>query len=75
MGKTLALYDSIIDSSLWVRRVTIVANHVIREREKKKTNYQQMQLFMEPEADEEKEREKNAGGTDPGKNKYGKMPS
>ena len=36
MGKTLALYDSIIDSSLWVRRVTIVANHVIREREKER---------------------------------------
>lgn len=74
MGKTLALYDSIIDSSLWVRRVTIVANHVIREREKKETNYQQMQLFMEPEADEEK-REKERKMQEAlirVKNKYGK---
>lgn len=74
MGKTLALYDSIIDSSLWVRRVTIVANHVIREREKKETNYQQMQLFMEPEADEgkrEKER-KMQEALIRVKNKYGK---
>lgn len=74
MGKTLALYDSIIDSSLWVRRVTIVANHVIRESEKKETNYQQMQLFMEPEADEEK-REKERKMQEAlirVKNKYGK---
>ena len=74
MGKTLALYDSIIDSSLWVRRVTIVANHVIRESEKKETNYQQMHLFMEPEADEEK-REKERKMQEAlirVKNKYGK---
>ncbi len=74
MEKTLALYDSIIDSSLWVRRVTIVANHVIRESEKKETNYQQMQLFMEPEADEEK-REKERKMQEAlirVKNKYGK---
>lgn len=74
MGKTIALYDSIIDSSLWVRRVTIVANHVIRESEKKETNYQQMQLFMEPEADEEK-REKERKMQEAlirVKNKYGK---
>ena len=74
MEKTLALYDSIIDSSLWVRRVTIVANHVIRESEKKETNYQQMQLFMEPEEDEEK-REKERKMQEAlirVKNKYGK---
>ena len=42
------LYDRIIDSRLLVRRMSIAANHIIREADKpKKQEYVQMDLFTD----------------------------
>ena len=60
IDKMLELFDTIVDPSLLVRRVTVVANHVITEEayeEKKKNTYEQLTLFTDYEAiDREKKK-------------------
>ena len=52
----LSLYDRIVDPDLLIRRITITANHVIREEDKSKEPvYEQLDLFTDYE-----EQEKNA---------------
>lgn len=61
----LKLYDSIVDPNLLVRRITVVANHVLPETDvKKETAFEQMDLFTDYDAlsakqeQEEREQEK-----------------
>ena len=61
----LKLYDNIVDPNLLVRRITVVANHVLPETDvKKETSFEQMDLFTDYDAlaakqeQEEKEQEK-----------------
>ena len=61
----LKLYDNIVDPNLLVRRITVVANHVLPETDvKKETAFEQMDLFTDYDAlaakqeQEEKEQEK-----------------
>lgn len=50
----MELYDRIMNIELLVRRVTLVANHLLAEESvKEKDNYQQMDLFTDYEAVEE----------------------
>lgn len=56
----LELYDRIIDSSLLIRRLNIVANHVVDENEVSDDDgYEQMDLFTDYEMLENKKREEN----------------
>ena len=59
--KMTELFEEITDASLLVRRVTVVANHVIGEKAAKKaekTTYRQMTIFdAEKDAEDEKEKE------------------
>jgi len=68
VNKALELFDQIIDKNLYVRRLSIAANHVIRECDiKEEDSYEQLDLFTdysqkkeERKAQEEKDRqEKN----------------
>ena len=60
MAAAEELYDRIVNQDLLVRRITITANHVIREGEKKeKQTFEQMDLFtdygaLEKQREEEK---------------------
>ncbi len=57
----LALYDRIVDHKLFARRMTVVANHVIREADvPEKQTYEQLELFTDYAALEEEQREKEA---------------
>ena len=48
MDAVMELYDRIVDKNLLVRRVTIVANKLVDEREvKTEENYEQLNLFMD----------------------------
>ena len=59
--KMTELFEEITDASLLVRRVTVVANHVIGEKASKKaekTTYRQMTIFdVAEDAEDEKEKE------------------
>lgn len=56
----LELYDRIINSSLLIRRLNIVANHVVDENEVSDDDgYEQMDLFTDYEMLENKKREEN----------------
>lgn len=57
---TVELYQRIVDTKLLVRRISLVANHVIQECEIAETDsYEQMDLFTDYQAKEEqKQREK-----------------
>ena len=59
--KMTELFEEITDASLLVRRVTVVANHVIGEKAAKKaekTTYRQMTIFdAEKDAEDKKEKE------------------
>lgn len=43
----LELYDSIVQPQLWIRRITLVANHVVKKNHQQKIQYCQMTLFEE----------------------------
>lgn len=59
MKKTLELYEQITDPRLLIRRVTICANHVIREVDyKEEGTYEQLDFFTDFEA-QSREREEN----------------
>ena len=61
MDVTMELYESIIDYNLLIRRVTVVANHVKRERdviEQETSAFTQMDIFMDYEALEREKKEK-----------------
>jgi DNA polymerase V len=60
MEEVLKLYDRIVDPQLLIRRVTIVANHVIGEADAPGTqSYEQLDLFTDYETrDEELEKER-----------------
>lgn len=62
MEGMLALYDRIVDPNLLVRRLNIVANHVVPEDEvKPQDDYCQMDLFTDYEAlEKQKEQEQKA---------------
>ena len=49
MGKTLSLYDRIVDGQLLIRRIYVVANHVVlaTEAEEKDNAFEQMDLFTD----------------------------
>lgn len=78
----MELYDRIINPILLVRRITLVANHVVEEsRMKQEEHYEQLNLFTDYEAleqqrkkeEEELEREKRIQKTVlEMKKKYGK---
>lgn len=61
LKKTTELYEQIVDSALLVRRVSIAANHVIREEDiPAEYGYEQMNLFTDYaslEAERQKEKE------------------
>lgn len=66
LDKVTELYDSIVDKDLLVRRMYVVANHVVTEQFAQKEVYEQLDLFTDYEAlekqkaqlDEEKELQK-----------------
>lgn len=53
---TMELYDKIVNKDMLIRRVNIVANHVVEERNEKKPEYEQLDLFTDY-AEEEKRRD------------------
>lgn len=54
----MTLYDRIVDPALLVRRMTVVANHVVPEETIEAEAYEQLELFTDYEArDEKKEKE------------------
>lgn len=50
LDKVTELYDSIVDKDLLVRRMYVVANHVITEQSAQKEVYEQLDLFTDYEA-------------------------
>lgn len=51
MGKTMELYDRIVDKNLLTRRMTVTANHLLSEEEvKAKGEMVQLSLFDNPDA-------------------------
>lgn len=51
MAAVMELYDRIVDPDLWVRRVTVAANHVVDEtKAQKEEHFEQMDLFTDYEA-------------------------
>ena len=62
MGAVMALYDRIINPKLLIRRITVVANHLMDETQmKKEEHFEQLNLFtdytaLEKERKEEEER-------------------
>ena len=60
MTAIMKLFDSIVDRNLTVRRMSVVANHLIRERDvKEDTSPEQMNLFVDyEELDRQKEEKK-----------------
>lgn len=55
------LYDRIVDSKLSVRRITVVANHLVEENAvTETTSFEQMDLFTDYEAVEKEREEKKA---------------
>ena len=58
LNETMNLYDRIVDPELLVRRVTISANHVVREDQiPEKEQYEQMELFCDYETKREEDRQ------------------
>ncbi len=55
---TVALYDRIVDKALLIRRVTIVANHVLTEKAASETKkYEQLSIFdLQPSEESEQEK-------------------
>ncbi len=56
----MELYDRIVDNTLLVRRMYVVANHVIRERDAKEDEAVQYSLFDDVDAMEEKRKTQKA---------------
>ena len=54
------LYERIINKKLLTRRITIVANNVIREEKIPKKNFQQLDLFMDYKKIEQQNKEKES---------------
>lgn len=53
---TMELYDSIMNKNLLVRRINIVANHVVPENKvEKKEQFEQLDFFTDYEAEKEKQ--------------------
>ena len=59
MDKTLALYDRIVNPQLFVRRMYVVANHVVKTAEAEE-DFEQMDLFSLVEEEEKREAEQEA---------------
>jgi DNA polymerase V len=58
MNAVMDLYDAIVDPHLLVRRITVVANHVVPETEgQEKATYEQMELFRDYAAEEKQRRQ------------------
>jgi len=59
MEAVLGLYDRIVDPSLLVRRVNLVANHVVPETEcfSQEPECEQLSLFVDYEARDERRRQ------------------
>lgn len=61
MKAIMDLYDEIIDPNLLIRRVTVVANHLVDEAQvKERVQYEQMDLFTDYAALERKKKEEEA---------------
>lgn len=61
IGCMMELYDRIVDKSLFVRRITICANHVIPEDAAPvKKDFEQLDLFTDYAAAEEKQKQERA---------------
>lgn len=55
------LFDRIVNSELLIRRITITANHVVRESEVQQTiSFEQLDLFTDYDALEKQRKEENA---------------
>ena len=55
------LYDRIVDKNLLVRRITVVANHIVDENSLEEAeNYEQMDLFTDYEEKKKKQAEETA---------------
>ena len=62
MEAVMQLYDRIVDPALLVRRVNIVANHVVPEAEARPVvaEFEQMSLFVDYEAENQRRKEEEA---------------
>lgn len=61
MKAIMDLYEEIIDPNLLIRRVTVVANHLVDEAQvKERVQYEQMDLFTDYAALERKKKEEEA---------------
>ena len=61
ISAVMALYDRIVDEKLLVRRVNLVANHVVPESSVvEKKSYEQFDLFTDYETEEKKREEEKA---------------
>ena len=61
IGAVMTLYDRIVDQKLLVRRVNLVANHVVPESSAvEKESYEQLDLFTDYETAEKKREEEKA---------------
>ena len=61
MEAVLELYDRIVDANLFVRRMSVCANRVVREKEvPKEQAYEQLDLFTDYAAKEQEQKEKEA---------------
>lgn len=61
IGCMMELYDRIVDKSLFIRRITICANHVIPEDAAPvKKDFEQLDLFTDYAAAEEKQKQERA---------------
>ena len=61
MDAMMELYDSIVDSDLLIRRVTVVANHIKREKDvikQEESGFSQMDLFTDYEKLEREKKDK-----------------
>ncbi len=56
----IGLYDRIVSESLWIRRITVTANHVVSESLQSEQTFEQLDLFTDYQAVEKKRREEEA---------------
>lgn len=59
LDAVMELYDRIVDKNLWIRRVTVTANHVIpEEKAQREYCFEQLSLFSDADTQAKEEEEK-----------------
>ncbi len=56
----IGLYERIVNEGLWIRRITLTANHVADEAQQREPTFEQLDLFTDYQAVEKKRREEEA---------------